>query len=101
MNNKTLNTLKCDKSSCRPIEIPTEDEVKALDRLRKIKNRVRAIKKELSYMAIDSSFYNERFRAESELLQLKKEWKYWGEKRDDAARDRMIALGHLKPDQPN
>ena len=86
-----------DNRICKPIEIPTEDEVKALDRLREIKKRVREIKKELSKMSSDSLFYEQKTLLDSELLQLKKEWEEWEKKRDAAARERMIALGHLDP----
>ena len=98
MENIMLNTLNWNKSGCKPIEIPTDDEVKALNRLRKIKKRVREIKKELAYMASDASYYEQINRADNELLELKKEWKKWEKKRDEAARERMIALGHLEPD---
>ena len=99
MENIMLNTLSWKKSSCKPLEVPTDDEVKALNRLREIKKRVRAIKKELSHMASDASFYELKGRADKELLDLKKEWKEWEKKREKAARERMIALGHLEPEQ--
>ena len=93
-----LNTLNWDNKGCKPMEIPTDDEVKALKRLLEIKKRVRDIKKELAHMASDASYFEQRSRAESELVQLKKEWYEWEEKRDIAARERMIALGHIEPD---
>ncbi len=99
MENIILNTLNWNKNSCKSMEIPTDDEVKALNRLREIKKRVREIKKELSHMASDASFYEQRTRADNELLELKKEWEKWEKKRDEAARERMIALGHLDSDQ--
>ena len=89
-----LNTLNRKKNSCRPLDIPTDDEVKALNRLREIKKRVRVLKKELSLMASDASFFEQRDRIDFELIELKKEWKEWEKKRDEAARERMIALGH-------
>jgi len=98
MNNRKLNTLKCDKNSCKPIEIPTEDEVRALNALREIKNRVRKLKKIMMSRAIDSNCWVDKTQAESELLQLKKEWEEWEKKRDIAVRERMIALGHLETD---
>ena len=97
MENIMLNTLNWKKNGCKPMEIPTEDEVKALNRLREIKKRVRAIKKEISLMASDASFYEQRTQSDNELLKLKKEWKEWEKKRDEAARERMITLGHLEP----
>ncbi|MGD9161460.1 MAG: hypothetical protein PVG39_23810 [Desulfobacteraceae bacterium] len=78
------------------MEIPTDDEVKALNRLREIKKRVREIKKELSQTASDPSFNELINQADNELLELKKEWKEWELKRDEVAKKRMIALGHLE-----
>lgn len=101
MENIMINTLNWNKKSCKPLELPTDDEVKALNRLLEIKNRVRELKKELSHMAFDASFYEQRTQADNELFELKKEWKEWEKKRDKAARERMIALGHLEPDQSN
>ena len=101
MENIMLKTLNWDKNSCKPMDIPTDDEVKALNRLREIKKRVRELKKELSLMSSDVSFNEQRTRVDNELLELKKEWKEWEKKRDEAARERMIALGHLEPDQSN
>ena len=99
MENIMLNTLSWNKSSCKPLDIPTDDEVKALNRLREIKKRVREIKKELSHMASDASSCELKNQADEELLELKKEWKEWEKKRDEAAKERMVALGHLEPGQ--
>ena len=96
MENIMLNTLNWEKNNCKPMEIPTDDEVKALNRLREIKKRVRNIKKELSQMTSDPSFNEQRTQADNELLELKKEWKEWEIKRDEAAKERMTALGHLE-----
>ena len=90
-----LTSVSCSKSGCKPMEIPTDDEVKALDKLREIKERVREVKKQLSFMGTDSSYQEQRFKADAELLALKKEWGQWAQKRDDAARERMITLGHI------
>lgn len=96
MENIMINTLNWNKSGCKPIEIPTDDEVKALNKLREIKKRVRELKKELAHMAADDSFCEQRTQADNELLELKREWKEWEKKRDEAAKKRMIALGHLE-----
>ena len=98
MESKILTSSNFNKTGCKPIEIPTNDEVKALDKLREIKHQVREIKKQINFMGTDSSYYEQRFKADSELLSLKKEWAEWEKKRDDAARERMIALGHIDPD---
>ena len=97
MDDKTLDTVKCGKSSCKPIEIPTDDEVRALDALREIKERVRKLKETMVSESEYGSFSAEKIQAESELLQLKKEWKEWDKKRESAERERMTALGHTEP----
>ena len=99
MENIMLNTLDWKKNNCKPMEIPTDDEVKALNSLRKIKKRVRELKRELSFMASDASSYEQKIRIDRELADLKIEWEVWAKKRDEAARARMIALGHLEPEQ--
>lgn len=99
MENIMLNTLNWEKNCCKSMEIPTDDEVKALNRLREIKKRVRELKKEISHMASDASFFEQRIQVDNELRELKKEWKKWEKKRDEAARERMIALGHLESEQ--
>ena len=86
-------------SSCKPVEIPTEDEREALDALRTIKDRVREIKKRLADLRNgenEESEENEKF--DKELQALRAEWKKWEIKRDQAARERMIRLGHIEPD---
>ena len=99
MDKKSLNNLNLNKSKCRPMEIPTDEEVRALDRLREIKERVRELKNDLSRMTLNASPSEQRNQAERELIELKKEWQDWEKKREEAARARMIALGHLEPDQ--
>lgn len=98
MKNKSLNTVQCDNRSCKPIEIPTDDEVKALNALREIKERVRSLKNIMIEKENSSHTWAGREKVESELLQLKTEWKEWEKKRESAARERMIALGHIKPE---
>ena len=98
MKNKSLNTVQCDQRSCKPIEIPTDDEVKALNALRDIKDRVRSLKNLMIEKDNNSGYGEGKEKLESELLKLKTEWKEWEKKREYAARERMIALGHIKPD---
>ncbi len=83
------------KRQCKPIEIPTDIELQALNRMRLIKQRAKRIKEVLSRLS--SSQKNERDELEKELKQLKLEWKEWEKKREDARRERMILLGHEKP----
>ncbi len=81
------NPTECNKS-CKGREVPTEDELVALNAMRAIKDRVRDLKKRMDGNA-------ESMRdLEREMTQLKAEWNEWGKKRKEAARKRMILLGH-------
>jgi hypothetical protein len=91
--------LKDCNTSCKPVEIPTEDERVALDALRNLKNRVRELKKRLADLSAGGEgALPEKAALEMELDGLKSEWKAWEIKRDQAARERMIRLGHMEPD---
>ena len=89
------------KSSCQPVQVPTEDECMALDALRAIKDNVRALKKKLSGISSrgEDKDTGERMALEKELAQLKTEWNEWEEKRRKAATERMILLGHEEVSQ--
>ena len=84
------------KKFCKGVDLPTDDEVKALDAMRALKLRVRDIKKKIK----EISTSEEKGGAESlpalreELAALKEAWNLWEEKRRKAARERMILLGH-------
>ena len=86
---------ECDKL-CKGVEVPSEDEVVALNAMRSIKDRVRDLKKRLSEInSLDTDGNNgERAALEKEMAHLKVEWNEWEEKRKKAARERMIMLGH-------
>ena len=96
MTNKENINNGCDSKSCKPMEVPTEDELVALNAMRTIKERSKEIKKSLS--EISSSDENEDaekiLELEREMEKLKADWREWEEKRKDAARERMIMLGH-------
>ncbi len=81
------------------IEVPTEKEREALGAMKLIKERVRAVKKRLrSLSASDSSESEEDvMKLEEELVKLKADWNRWEEKRQKAAKERMILLGHEEP----
>ena len=85
--NDIENPTECNKS-CKVREVPTEDELEALNAMRAIKDRVRDLKNR-----IDGSPESVPGLA-NEMAQLKAEWNEWDEKRKDAARKRMILLGH-------
>ena len=84
---------------CGGVEVPTEEEVAALKALRQIKDRVRELKErrlELSSQEGSEGMTN-AIAVEREMAELKVKWEEWEEKRQAAARRRMILLGHEKP----
>ena len=85
--------------SCQPVEVPTRDELVALNALRAIKDRVREIKKELSDISYSEKKEDKdkKMGLETDMKRLKSEWKEWEEKKEHAARERMILLGHEEP----
>ena len=85
--NDIENPTECDQS-CKVSQVPTEDEMEALKAMRAIKDRVRDLKNR-----IDGSPESVP-GLENEMARLKAEWNEWEEKRKDAARKRMILLGH-------
>lgn len=84
---------------CGGIQVPMEDELKALDAMRAIKERVRDAKRRLKEITVGEGLREEeRSELEEELAGLKNEWRKWDEKRKEAARKRMILLGHEEAD---
>lgn len=79
---------------CKKLDVPSEDEVVALNAMRAIKDRVRDLKKRLSEISESGGDENEILKLEKELAGLKAQWNAWEEKREKAARERMILLGH-------
>jgi len=90
------NDATASLKSCGKIQVPTEEEVAALNAMRKIKARVRELKKKISEMTPLKSVEDEpRLQAlEEELAHLKGAWEAWAKKREEATRVRMILLGH-------
>ena len=82
--------------TCSRVEVPSREEVTALDNMRKIKIRVRELKKILSETSSSNRAKGHgRIPAlEKEMARLKEEWNEWERKREDAAHQRMILLGH-------
>ena len=78
------------------LEVPTPAEKEALDKMRDIKERVRPVKSRLA--ALKDSGHDggapEVVELEKELSLLKNEWNKWEDKRQKAAKERMIYLGH-------
>ena len=78
------------------LQVPTEEEKEALDAMKSIKERVRALKKRLTKGPGRDETTGERLALEKELAHLKVEWDEWEQKRQKAAKERMILLGHEK-----
>jgi hypothetical protein len=89
------DTTACRKL-CGNIQVPTEDEVAALNAMRNIKDRVREIKKKISEISSSKKLEDVKRVSgwEKEMAQLKEEWDVWERKRKEAARVRMVLLGH-------
>lgn len=85
--------------SCKKIDVPTEEEVCALNELRCIKDRVRELKKKISDLSagLVPGTRDDLMMLENEMADLKEAWLSWEEKRLQAARERMIILGHEQP----
>jgi hypothetical protein len=85
--------------SCKKIDMPTEQEVCARNELRCIKERVRELKKKMSDLSAGpvGRSQDDLMDLEKEMADLKEEWLSWEEKRQQAARERMIILGHENP----
>jgi len=85
--------------SCKKIDVPTDEEVCALNELRCIKERVREMKKKISDLSagLVPGSRDDLLILEKELADLKEAWLTWEERRQQAARERMILLGHEQP----
>ena len=85
-------------SCCKKTEVPSEDEVVALNAMRAIKERVRQLKTRLSEISSSNrdEEKGEALALEEQMEELKAEWNEWEEKRKKAAKERMILLGHEK-----
>jgi predicted RNase H-like nuclease (RuvC/YqgF family) len=80
------------------LEVPTPAEKDALDKMRGIKERVRTLKTRLNELkdSGNDEGFQEISELEKELSHLKMEWDKWEHKRQKAAKERMILLGHEK-----
>ncbi len=78
------------------VEIPTEKEREALAAMRALKGRIRKLKEclaELEGPRPNEDTGDAREIIE-ELARLREDWDRWEKKRRQAARERMILLGH-------
>lgn len=97
MRNKKIKETAAEVDSCcKKMEVPSEDEVVALNAMRAIKERVRDLKKRLSEISSSRKGKDkaEALELEEKMEKLKGEWNEWEEKRKKAAKVRMILLGH-------
>ena len=85
--------------SCKKIDVPTDEEVCALNELRCIKERMRDLKKKISDLGagLVAGTRDDLMILEKQMEDLKGEWLSWEEKRQQAAKERMIILGHEQP----
>ena len=85
--------------SCKKIDVPTDEEVCALNELRCIKERVRELKKKISDLSagLVAGTREDLMILERQMEDLKEEWLSWEEKRQQASKERMIILGHEQP----
>ena len=83
---------------CTGVEVPSKAEAAALHEMRRIKDRVRAIKRRISELSsLDGGDPGSPIvTLEAELATLKEAWENWEAKRKKAAHERMVLLGHEK-----
>ncbi len=98
MNNNLEKKSAC-VHSCKKIDVPTDEEVCALNELRCIKERMRDLKKKISDLSagLVAGTRDDLMILEKQMEDLKEEWLSWEEKRQQAAKERMIILGHEQP----
>ncbi len=84
------------RACCGQIDVPTDVELKALNAMRNIKDKVRDLKKGLSEISSSGTDGNAQKteELEKEISRLKAAWMAWEKERENAARQRMIRLGH-------
>jgi len=100
MNKKPYSHILYEpQACCEQIEIPTKDELAALNAMRDIKEQVRKLKKQRSYVLLsrENEDSEEAEFLERKIVQLKADWKRWEERHQTAVRERMILLGHIDP----
>lgn len=88
------------KSCAGQLEVPTPREQKALAAMRSIKEQVKPLKEQLAGLKASGQDEGDRevLRVKKELARLKKDWDFWETERKEAARERMIILGHEEPE---
>jgi hypothetical protein len=90
---------KCE-NHCRRIQVPTEEELAALNAMRAIRGEAKLLKERLKTLSDEKSTdsFPERIALQEKMDRFKVEWNGWEEKRKAAAKRRMVLLGHEEPD---
>jgi len=85
--------------TCGKVEVPSDDELLALNAMRTIKEKVREIRNRLSEIPSGANLEESEGREflKKELERLKYEWDTWERRRKKAAHERMVLLGHEEP----
>ena len=98
MDRKDISQTDASSSCQGKLEVPTEKEREALAAMKSIKEEVRVLKKRLTALKASGrdETAGEILELEKELAHLKVEWDKWEQKRQRAAKERMILLGHEK-----
>ena len=96
MDGKNVSQTDAPSRCLGKLQVPTEQEKEALDAMKSIKESVRALKKRLTALKASGrdETTGEILELEKELAHLKVDWDKWEQKRQKAAKERMILLGH-------
>ncbi len=96
MDRRDVSQTDAPSSCLEKLQVPTEQEKEALDAMKAIKGEVRALKKRLTALKASGrdETTGEILELEKELAHLKVDWDKWEQKKQKAAKERMILLGH-------
>lgn len=83
-----------DLPSCSPKIYVSNEEAALLAQMRHLRKQSLEIRRSL-----ESADAEDRPRLQVELTQMREEWKTLAERREEAFRNKMIALGHIPPPQ--
>jgi chromosome segregation ATPase len=83
------------ESSCSPKIYVSNEEAAILAAMRDLRDRSKKIKREMRSAEPES-----RSRLESEIEEMRAQWKDLATRREKAFVRKMIMLGHLPPDHP-
>jgi predicted nuclease with TOPRIM domain len=82
------------------INVPSEQELMILSRMRDLKAKVKELKEKLAFLTTASCGDETSGRTQNielELDRLRAKWKTLEKEREQAAQARMVALGHEQP----